>query len=91
MEVWVEQKGAWDALKQALQTSPVLKQANPEKEFYIETDASRKGLGAVLLQFGEDAYLHPIAYLSRSLKKAEELYPVRELEAVNILGLLEVS
>lgn len=78
------QKEAWDGLKKALRSSPVLKQADPEKEFFIETDASRKGLGAVLLQFGEDGYLHPLAYLSRALKKAEELYPIRELEAVAI-------
>ena len=37
----------------------------------LETDTSSDRLGAVLLQEGEDGKLHPIAYGSRSLTKAE--------------------
>ena len=40
----------------------------------LETDASSDGLGAVLLQEGEDGKLHPIAYRSQSLIKAERNY-----------------
>ena len=39
----------------------------------LETDASSDGLGAVLLQEGEDGKLHPIAYGSQSLTKAERI------------------
>lgn len=52
--VWTkEQDDAFGAFKQALATAP---------EFVVQTDASDKGIGAVLMQEG-----HPLAYLSKAL------------------------
>ena len=67
-------KEAFGLLKQALLQAPVLKFADYSKPFILETDASSDGLGAVLLQEGEDGKLHPVAYGSRSLTKAERNY-----------------
>ena len=67
-------KEAFSLLKQALLQAPVLKFADYSKPFMLETDASSNGLGAVLLLEGEDGKLHPIAYGSRSLTKAERNY-----------------
>ena len=67
-------KEAFNLLKQALFQAPVLKFTDYSKPFMLETDASSDGLGAVLLQEGKDGKLHPIAYGSQSLTKAERNY-----------------
>ena len=52
--VWVsEHQKAFDVLKLALTTAPVLGYPNLEKEFILKTDASLRGLGAVLSQVDE--------------------------------------
>ena len=75
---------AFKLLKKALLNAPVLKFADYSKPFVLETDASSNGLGAVLLQKGEDRKLHPVAYRSRLLTKAEKNY---HLDKAEFLGL----
>ena len=67
-------KEAFNLLKQALLQAPVLKFADYSKPSMLETDAFSDGLGAVLLQEGKDGKLHPVAYRSQSLAKAERNY-----------------
>ena len=55
-------KEVFSLLKQALLQAPVLKFMDYLRPFMLETDTSSDGLGAVLLQEGEDGKLHPIAY-----------------------------
>ena len=54
--------GAFDALKQMCMSAPVLAFADYTKEFLLETNASKKGLGAVLSQKQADGKYHPVAY-----------------------------
>ena len=58
---------AFEALKQASMQSPVLAFTDYTKDFLLETDASKEGLGAVLSQKQEDGQFHPVAYGSRAL------------------------
>ena len=67
----IEHQEAFDALKEALSTSPVLGYPNFTREFILETDASLNGLGNILSQQDKDRNIHVIAYASRSLCPSE--------------------
>ena len=71
---------AFHELKTALTEAPVLAYADFTQPFLLETDASSKGLGAVLSQKKEDGRFHPVAYGSRSLAKEEKNYHSTKLE-----------
>ena len=63
---------SFDCLKCKLVEAPVLAYPNFSKDFCLETDASVKGLGAILSQVGEDGRRHPVAYASRALSDTEK-------------------
>ena len=52
---------AFEMLKRACMNSPVLAFVNYTKEFLLETNASKEGLGAVLSQKQEDGWFHLVA------------------------------
>ncbi|KAL0561647.1 hypothetical protein IC582_002087 [Cucumis melo] len=62
-------------LKQKLVTAPVLTVPDASGSFVIYSDASKKGLGCVLMQQGK-----VVAYASRQLKSHEQNYPTHDLE-----------
>ena len=65
---------AFKMLKKACLEAPVLAFANFNKPFLLETDASKLGLGAVLLQKQTDSQYHPVAYASPSITVHEHSY-----------------
>ncbi|KAK3510954.1 hypothetical protein QTP70_027807, partial [Hemibagrus guttatus] len=74
---------AFDTLKTAFTTAPLLVHPNPELPFIVEVDASTTGVGAVLSQQqGNPRTLHPCAFFSRKFSPAEVNYDIgnRELE-----------
>ena len=62
----------FDQLKKALTEASVLGYLDYSKLFIFETDASLKGLGAVLSQKGDDNEIRVIAYASQSLRPSEK-------------------
>ena len=71
---------AFEWLKQACMNSPVLAFADYTKDFLLETDALKEGLGAVLSQKQEDGQFHLVAYGSRVLSMHEKNYHSTKLE-----------
>ena len=82
-DLWQERcQGAFQNLKAALTSPPVLAYPVYSKPFIVEVDASNDGLGAVLSQ-EQDGKVRPIAYASRGLRGAEKNmsnYSSRKLE-----------
>ena len=72
-------------MKNLLTSAPVLKVADPEKDFVVCIDACGQGLGGVLMQDN-----HVICYESRMLKEHEKNYATHDLELVAIVHALKM-
>ena len=83
----VDCEQAFQKLKQRLTTAPVWSypQFNKECPFILETNASGRGLGAVLAQQQDDGKVHPVAFASHSLNKHEVNYSILEMETLAIV------
>jgi len=84
----VEQQ-AFDDLKKALCSPPVLAFADPSKPYELYTDSSEFAQGATLLQY-QGQGMQPIAFYSHKLNKAERNYGAGELELLAVVRGLKV-
>ena len=84
------QRQAFQELKNRLTLSPVLRLPDLSKLFFVQTDASKLGTGAVLLQKDNTGVSHPCAYLSQALVGAEQNYQVYDLELLAVIRALKV-
>ena len=75
---------AFQQLKDALCANPVLKSPCFDRTFILQTDASNRGIGAVLSQCDEAGDEHPVAYFSRKLLPREQRYSTVEKECLAI-------
>lgn len=82
---WSEQADkAFIEIKKRLTNAPVLACPDFSKPFFIQTDSSDTGLGAVLFQEIE-GFEHPIAYASKTLNKCQRKYSVSEKEMLGLI------
>ena len=87
----------FDKIKGIMCKAPILLQPNFNKKFYLQTDASAYGVGAVLSQEGETTLslathkkpvLHPIAYFSATFTPTERNYDIYEQELLAVMKAL---
>ena len=78
-------EAVFQTLKDRLTTAPVLSQPDISKSFDVYCDASRIGLGCVLMQEGR-----VVAYAFRQLKRHEENYPTHDLELAAVVHALKI-
>ncbi|KAK7110753.1 uncharacterized protein [Littorina saxatilis] len=76
-----EAKKSFARLKRMVSEKPVLKMPDFGKDFVLRTDASDRGIGAVLMQLHGEK-LHPVAYQSKKLLGAESRYATVEKECL---------
>ncbi|POS82548.1 hypothetical protein EPUL_005935, partial [Erysiphe pulchra] len=86
-----ESINSWRTIKNVLTTTPLVKKFDWRLPIVLETDASQKFLGAVLLQphlhfiDKQRSILHPIAYFSKKLNETQQRYSAQERELLCIL------
>ena len=83
---WTEaQNNAFRELKTRVVNPPILRLPNLNSVFFLQTDASSSGLGAMLAQEDENGMKHPVAFASRKLLPRESRYSTIERECLAIV------
>jgi len=84
--VWNTQcENSFNELKHMLTTAPILILPKLDEPFVVYCDASKLGLGGVLMQDGK-----VVAYASRQLRIHERNYPTHDLELAAVVFVLKI-
>jgi hypothetical protein len=83
---WTKEcQASFEELKKRLRSAPVQILPDVNKTFDIYCDASRQGLGCLLMQEGKVVW-----YASCQLRKHEENYPTHDLELAAVVHTLKI-
>jgi len=92
-QVWTwsgKEQTAFEDLKTAVTTAPVLMSPQNSEPFQVEADSSDFATGAVLSQQSTtDGKWHPVAFYSKSLSSVERNYEIHDKEMLAIIRALE--
>ena len=81
---------AFDYLRKAFTTAPILRHFDPERPTVLEADASDFALGAIVSQIApDDGKLHPVAFYSRTFGPAELNYEIYDKKLIAIIRCFE--
>jgi hypothetical protein len=85
--VWTaEHQAAFEKLKTAMVTAPVLAYPDNSKRYYLTTDSSTQAISYILSQKDEQGRLHPCFMGGRALTRAETRYPIQQLECLALVA-----
>jgi hypothetical protein len=89
-----DQQQAFEELRDKMVSKPVLRQPDFSKVFYLQTDALKYGVGAVLSQ-SEGPQLttlrkhHPVAYYSATFSPTKQNYDAHDLEFLRVIKAID--
>jgi hypothetical protein len=78
-------QSAFEQLKQAMISQPILRHFDPARPLTLEMDASDYAIGAVCSQPDDTGVLHALGYFSRTLKDTELNYDIHDKELLAIV------
>ena len=84
----VAQQLAFERLKDAICSAPVLVIPNNQDPFRVECDASEFAIGATLSQYQNGAW-HPVAFMSKAMSETERNYEIYDKELLAIMTSLD--
>jgi hypothetical protein len=75
--IWSKpEEKVFQELKQHICKEPVLMQPDQTKPFKVKVDTSNYVIGAVLMQKDDNRKMHPVAFFSKTMNKAQRNYDV---------------
>ena len=80
---------AFNSLKKAFCSAPILRHFDPDLACIVEADSSDFVTAGVLSQYNKHGILHPVAYFSRRLNPAECNYEIYDKELLAIVRCFE--
>ena len=84
---WTQElENDFQEMKKLLYTDIVLHCPDYTREFVLQTDASERGVGAILSQQAADGEEHPVAFFSRKLLPREVRYSTVEKECLAVVA-----
>lgn len=84
----IDEEKAFQGLKTAITTAPVLILLKDDAPFCVEAASSDYATGAVLSQLQSNNHWHPVAFLSRALSDVEHNYDIHDKELLTIMQAL---
>jgi transposase InsO family protein len=79
------QQAAFETLKKAFTSAPILRHFDQHRKVILETDASNLVSAGILSQYDDDDILHPVAFFSRKHSLAECNYEIYDKELLAIV------
>jgi len=81
---------AFNSLKKAFTSAPILTHWIPNAQLIVETDASDYALAAILSIVNKDNEVHPVAFHSRTFTAAELNYDTHDKELLTIFEAFKI-